>query len=730
MAIDHFSGRPTAAASPETGAVKFEIHTVFIALRCWWKIALPLGLLAAAAAGSAVYYLFEPTYTASAWVLIGDRARQIMPAQPDDSQRFVENQIELMKSPFLLTPVATQSEIRSAPEIAGEGGDPFLALKKRLTVSNQGRSEYYSIQFTSKSREKAALIANAVADAYLRLQRTNQDEQRKRTIDALDALRLTQEGRVSEYEDRAKRLAQSMGVEITDPLISAQRDVPNGPEAVLASLQTELIKVEVDHTMIEAVCKALEESLQSVRLEVPPAELEAALQSDPLLTRMAVDLDKVKSSIDAHRKTGTESLLARDPRFQGLLKQEKELEDKLKTETESRRTGLKEQFATALEAQRKTELEAKKAELAGIALTRDQLRTKHAEAMKSRKESRGDMFQLHLAMADHDRAKEIHDKVTREMENIKVNGQIAGDRVFLLQRAEPPTNPDEVVPYKRIGMFAGAAFCIPFLLAVAWEHFFRRVNSRQQLEMAGALKVVGEITALPRRTRRSGSAKVSRDLQLFEESVDGLRTYLSLLDTLQGLRVLAVTSAISREGKTSVAAQLAVSLAAATGEPTLLIDGDLRSPDVHRVFGVDLSPGLADVLAGELTDEEVIETDFNQTLHLMTAGRLGTSPHRLLGGGEFRALLARLRGVYRYIVIDTPPLLPASEALILARAADAAILSARRDFSRLDQVTEAYSRLRAAGVSFAGVVLNGIPTRHYAYKYGNYSYRRQLSASE
>lgn len=690
---------------------------------------MPLGLLAAAGAGSLVYYLFQPTYTASAWIFIGERARQIMPAPSDDSHRFVANQIELMKSPYLLTPVATQRDIRSAPELASER-DPFLALKKRLVVSNQGQSEYYSIEFSSKSPEKAALIANAVADAYIRLQRSNQDEQRKRIVDALDGFRQILERQVSDAEGRVKTLAETLRVELNDPLIDSRRNIPDGDEAALASLQSELIKIEVDHTMIEAMCKGLEESLQSVHLEVPVAELEAALQSEPLLVRLSSELEALKASIEGNRKTGTAALLARDARFQGMLKQEKELEEKLKTETDKRRSELKEQFAVALENQRKADLEAKKAELAGIALTRDQLRAKNSEAMKNRKEARGDMFQLHLAMGAHERAREIHNKVADEMENIKANGQIAGDRVFLLQPAEHPTMPDEAIPYKRIGMFAGVAFCIPFLLAVAWEHFFRRVNSRQQLEIGGALKVVGEITALPRRTRRSGSARVNRDLQLFEESVDGLRTHLSLLESLQGLRVLAVTSAISREGKTSVAAQLAVSLAAATGEPTLLIDGDLRSPDVHRVFGVDLSPGLAEVLSGELTDEEAIETDFNQTLHLMTAGRLATSPHRLLGSGEFRALLARLRGVYRYIVIDTPPLLPASEALILSRAADAAILSARRDFSRLDQVTEAYSRLRAAGVSFAGVVLNGIPTRHYAYKYGNYGYRRQLSANE
>jgi capsular exopolysaccharide synthesis family protein len=718
-----------ASAGSEKGAARFELQTVFIALRCWWKIALPLGLLAAAGAGSLVYYLFQPTYTASAWIYIGERARQIVPAHSEDSQRFVANQNELMLSPYLLTPVANQKDIVDTPEIADKS-DRYQALRSKLKINNQGQSEYYSIEFSSLSPEKAALIVNSIADAYISLQRSNQNEQRQRIVEVLDGVLKEYASRVRDVKRRLDDAAKTKGVEPNDPLLNNQRGVPDSEEATLATLQAELIKIEVDHAMIEAAGKSLEKSLQGDRLEVPAAELETAIQSDPALQRLSAELEKIKSSIEGHRRTGTESLLARDPRFQGLLKQEKELKEKLQKETEQARSELTERFAAALENQRKADLEAAKDRLTGVTLMRDELRAKVAEALKNRKEARGDLVQLHFDMGEYDFLNGIYAKCSQEIENIKANGQLAGDRVYQLQPADIPRNPDEVVPYKRIGMFAGAAFCLPFLLAVAWEHFFRRVNSRQQLEMIGALKVVGEITELPRRTRRSGTARISRDLQLFEESVDGLRTYLSLLDSLEGLRVLAVTSAISREGKTSVAAQLAVSLAAATGEPTLLIDGDLRSPDIHRVFGVDLSPGLSDVLAGDLTDEDAIETDFNQTLHLMTAGRLSTSPHRLLGGGEFRTLLARLRGVYRYIVIDTPPLLPASEALILARAADAAILSARRDYSRLDQVTEAYTRLRSAGVAFAGVVLNGIPVRHYAYKYGSYGYRRQLGTRE
>jgi tyrosine-protein kinase Etk/Wzc len=159
---------------------------------------------------------------------------------------------------------------------------------------------------------------------------------------------------------------------------------------------------------------------------------------------------------------------------------------------------------------------------------------------------------------------------------------------------------------------------------------------------------------------------------------------------------------------------------------TLLIDGDMRSPEIHEIFDTELGPGLADVLRGECPVEEAIETGFSEKLHVLTAGRLTTSPHQLLGRGEFRALVEKLSTMYGHIVIDTPPILPASEALIMARAADMAVLCVRRDYSRLDQVEEANRRMTGAGVNTAGAVLNGIPHQHYAYKYGSYYYNRSL----
>src|SRR5205807_7071523 len=127
---------------------------------------------------------------------------------------------------------------------------------------------------------------------------------------------------------------------------------------------------------------------------------------------------------------------------------------------------------------------------------------------------------------------------------------------------------------------------------------------------------------------------------------------------------------------------------------------------------------------GAARAEAAIDTSDRDSLHLLPGGRLRASPHQLLCNGEFARLIDNLKEKYRHIVIDTPPILPASEALVIAQAADATVLCVRRDYSRVHQVKEAYFRLQAAGVKTVGAVLNGIPSREYAYHYGSYYYAR------
>ena len=95
---------------------------------------------------------------------------------------------------------------------------------------------------------------------------------------------------------------------------------------------------------------------------------------------------------------------------------------------------------------------------------------------------------------------------------------------------------------------------------------------------------------------------------------------------------------------------------------TLLIDGDMRSPDVHKIFGVAQGPGLAEVLGHECSLGDAIAPTRNERVDLLPAGELKVSPHRLLGNGEWKSLLAQIPSSYGYVIIDTPPVLAASEA--------------------------------------------------------------------
>jgi capsular exopolysaccharide synthesis family protein len=268
-----------------------------------------------------------------------------------------------------------------------------------------------------------------------------------------------------------------------------------------------------------------------------------------------------------------------------------------------------------------------------------------------------------------------------------------------------------------------AAFFLPFALAIAWEVRARRISCPDDLERHLHLNVLGEIARLPSRPRtdlRSAESRVGSDLRIFEESIDSLRTTLTLSENLRDMRILAITSAANHEGKTSVASQLAMSLARATGKATLLIDGDMRSPDVHQVFGVARGPGLAEVLSNECMLADAIVATHNPNVQLLPAGRLKVSPHRLLGNGAWKSLLAQIPASYGYVIVDTPPVLAASEALVLSKYADAILICVMRDVSRADQVQKASNLLTAAGGCPVGTVLNGVPIRSYKYDYGTY----------
>ncbi len=150
----------------------------------------------------------------------------------------------------------------------------------------------------------------------------------------------------------------------------------------------------------------------------------------------------------------------------------------------------------------------------------------------------------------------------------------------------------------------------------------------------------------------------------------------------------------------------------------------MRSPDIHRIFQIDLEPGLAGVLDGSARLREAINRHWSEHVHILPAGKLTRSPHKLLGSDRFHRLLEQARLHYRFVIVDTPPVLAASEAMVMARDADGTLICAMRDVSRESHIKMTYKRLISVGARPIGTVLNGVPARQYARRYGSYAYER------
>ena len=189
---------------------------------------------------------------------------------------------------------------------------------------------------------------------------------------------------------------------------------------------------------------------------------------------------------------------------------------------------------------------------------------------------------------------------------------------------------------------------------------------------------------------------------------------------------MLITSAVGGEGKTTLAAQLAVRCAEA-GASTVLIDADLRHATLGRLFEVPDCPGLSDVLRGDAKLEDAL-VPISQVggCQLLPAGSPEANPNRILRGKAFAPMLEQLRRSFDVVIIDTSPVLPVPDALILGRLADGAVLATRHDQSRFPAVERANGLLAGAGIPVLGVVVNGArpsDRRFGGAGYAAYTYR-------
>lgn len=205
------------------------------------------------------------------------------------------------------------------------------------------------------------------------------------------------------------------------------------------------------------------------------------------------------------------------------------------------------------------------------------------------------------------------------------------------------------------------------------------------------------------------------------ESYRSLRTSLEFLALESRIKTIQITSAQAGEGKTTSVVNLAAAFAQA-GEKVIVVDCDLRRPRLHEYFGLDRHVGFTSVLLGEKRVDDVIRPapDFPD-LSVLAAGPLAPNPSELLGGDTFTAILKHLADAYSIVLLDSPPILPVTDALVLSRSADATLMLAASGMSSSRRVKRSVDSLRQVGAPLVGTVLSAAP-HEVAYGYVDYGY--------
>jgi non-specific protein-tyrosine kinase len=296
-------------------------------------------------------------------------------------------------------------------------------------------------------------------------------------------------------------------------------------------------------------------------------------------------------------------------------------------------------------------------------------------------------------------------------------GQRSPVSVTVVRPADLPTDPVSPRPALNItlGLLLGLALGIG--VAVLRETLDSSVKSSEDLQKLTGSSALGVI-AYDGQAQRNPLVSQVDSRTGRGEAFRTLRTNLRFVDVDNPPGAVVVTSSIASEGKSTTACNLAITLASA-GVRVILVEADLRRPRVADYMGVEGAVGLTDVLIGRAQLDDVLQPWGSQQLSILTSGALPPNPSELLSSAQMNEIIGALRSRADIVLIDAPPLLPVTDAAVLARECDGAIIVVRQGKTSREQVARALDALRSVDARVLGTVLNMAPTgKANGYGYG------------
>lgn len=644
----------------------------------------------------------------------------------------LETELRILQSDLLALQVIRDLNLDRRPEFGGGAPAPSLDLapdpmqsdpsrataalggfKSNLRVALLPNSRIIEVHYRSSDPQMAATIVNTLMQTYVennfkaRFESTMQasDWLQKQLVDMQMKVETSQEKLV-----RYQKEHEILGIDEKQNIITEKLDELN---KALTMAESDRMDKEALYRMVQA---GDQDAIASA--SVAASDSAGASSGSALLESLrSKQADLRIQAADLNTQFGPSY-----PKLAQLNSQLKEVDWEIQSETKKIVAKVRGRYMTSLQREN---------------MLRDALDKQKQEANKLNESA----IEYNLLKRDADTYRQLYEGLLQKLKEAGVSAGLKSNNFRIVDAARAPSGPIEPnIPRNLLfALVLGSATGIG--LAFLLEGLDNTIRSTEQAQMISGLAPLGMIP-LGSKSAREGpnpkrlviaSSKEAVELvtqvrpqSQMAESYRALRTSLLLSNLGSPPKVIMVTSALPQEGKSTTSINCAVVLAQ-KGVRVLLIDADLRRPSIHKTLGMGPRSGLSNVLTGSTTLEQAIaRTTVLPNLHVLPAGTPPPNPAELLASANMRDVLAELRQQYDHIVVDTPPSLSVTDAVVLSPRADAVVLVIRSGQTTKQALRRSRDILAQVSAKVVGVLLNAVdlssPDYYYYYEYqGKYA---------
>jgi capsular exopolysaccharide synthesis family protein len=672
-------------------------------------------IIACLAIGAAVTLLTRPTYTARSTLQIDREAAKVLNVEevaPRDnlatSEEFFQTQYGLLRAESLAQRVAQNlglarnddflkamgEKVDDTPRTAADRMDKVVkTLSQHLGVVPTRASRLVSITFTSPDPQLSAKVANAFAENFIG---SNLDRRFESSSYARDFLekRLAQTKAKLEQQERqlVAYAAQEKIINLKEPATGP------GPQAEQSLAAANL------QALNEALATARAERIRAQQRWVEAAGKGGADTVDVLTNATIQELTQTRAKKVAEYQDKLSVYKPDFPDMKQLKAQIDELDRQIARATNSIRSSVRAQYEVAANSERS---------LAA------QVETLKSDVLDLRNRS----IQYNILQREVDTSRTLYDGLLQRYKEVGVAGGIASNNISIVDRAKPPHVPSSPRPVRNMALALVAGAILGLAMAFLREALDQAVRVPADVENKLRLPVLGSIPVLakgqlPREALADNRSAMS-------EAYFSLRSALQF-STKDGFpKTMVVTSTRPGEGKSTTAYALAQSMAR-LGFRTLLVDGDLRNPSLHKTIGADNRAGLSNVLTGAAGAKEVVQAASSPNLFVITSGPLPPNPAELLAGVRLSAFVNAASQDFDMVIIDGPPVMGLADAPLIASVVEGVVLLIEAGKTGRTQARAAVRRLQMANAHILGVVLTKFNAKSASYGYG-YAYEYEYA---